>query len=233
MRITTDGSTRAALGRGAILRSLIVVPLGALPHTALIQPARALIGQPTAPTIKYQSDDKSFDFLLPESWTLSPESGRTGEGSFRVSAHRKDTAATLQLTVDKGKYGKQLAAFGTPQSAVAKVLLSGSGSDKVAIESATQKGGRVKGSVYYLGTYRREQTRGILKIGVQQDRLYQLRVESKIKNHVDRGNLEGEIEREIEREIEGIVDSFQVFPVNFICLGISNKGQVPAPGTCY
>ena len=98
---TEPGFANAAPGRAAFLRSLLVLPLATLPATVL-QPALAVIGEAVSPkgTTRWQSDDKSFNFLLPQSWTLAPESGRTGEGSFRLAARRNDGAATLELTVD-------------------------------------------------------------------------------------------------------------------------------------
>ena len=61
----------------------------------------------------------------------------------------------------------------------------------------------------------------VTKQSVQQGRRYQLTLRTDPANGA------------AQQEVDGIVASFSSFPVNFICLGQSNKGNAPADGSCY
>ena len=62
-----------------------------------------------------------------------------------------------------------------------------------------------------------------LKLGVQQNRVYQLAI----------ALPSSPSSAEVEAEAAGILDSFKCFPINIICISQSNKGIVPVAGSCY
>ena len=92
------------LDRAAFLRRLLVLPAATLPSARLlVSPASA-----AAPPVLsdgeqfYQSDDKSWDVVLPKGWTVAPGDPRRNfpEHVFSVSAKKgKSRAAALSKGV--------------------------------------------------------------------------------------------------------------------------------------
>uniref|UniRef100_A0A7S0LKR7 PsbP C-terminal domain-containing protein n=1 Tax=Coccolithus braarudii TaxID=221442 RepID=A0A7S0LKR7_9EUKA len=209
----------ASLSRGLLLRALLLPPAALLPLPGLAAPTVGMVG--------FQADDKSFDFTLPDGWRLSPDSGRVHEASalFAASASSPQGAASAQVLVDLGKYGNNLDEFGPPQRALTKALGVRSQAplaSDLEILSSAKVSGRVRGSSYYLAHYRRGAARsGLVKIGVAQNRLFRMIVEAPTDS------------TQLQTQVEELIDSFQVFPINFICKGQSNAGSVPTAGSCY
>ena len=172
----------------------------------------------------FQADDKSFDLSLPAAWSFDDEDARRPPPElFRLTAARGGSSVRIVVTVTLGKYGKSLAELGSAEAAVARVLLPNE-----ALESAERVPGKVRGSSYYLGRYTDGARRGIVKLGVQQDRLYALRAVAEARELSN-----GASGASLQADIDTIVSSFSAFPINFICMGQSNAGKVPVAGSCY
>ncbi len=197
------------LARADLLRALVALPAVTLP---VALPAAAAA---------FQSDDKSFDFALPNGWTLGPDSQRSDPNHlFRVTASR-GKGASLEMVVDMAP-GKRItsSSLGTPEEAAAKLLEQ---SPDSKLLSAAQVPGSVKGSAYY--DIRLSQPGGgtrAVKYGVQQDRRYALSIVTSANAGDD-----------VKAEVESILTSYNVFPVNMICISQSNAGSTPVAGSCY
>ena len=191
-----------ALSRATLLRTVALLPA----LTTLPSPA----AEPAEPARVFQSDDKSWDVTLPPSWTLEGSSVRTPVPRL-FTFHAGRGKADVSVTVDLGKFGTSLReAYGTPEQAAAALT-----ADRGSVLSAEAVPGRVKGSTYYLVRWERAGgSRCVTKLGVQQNRRYEL-------------TASAAGEPGAEAEMEAIVASFNVFPVNAICISQSNKGNVP------
>jgi hypothetical protein len=152
---------------------------------------------------KLQADDKSFDFELSDQWTLSPVD--SDAALLHATARRESEAAFLDVSCKLGKFGKQISAIGSPEAAARALVLPA----QATLRSAEQVPGSVRGSFYYVVRYDVGGRAGVAKLGVQQDRLYRLVIEAD----------------ELDSDVEAIIQSFQCFPINFICMGRSNAGQ--------
>jgi len=202
------------LSRASLLR------LAALP-AALAPPwvARAVIGEITGPGF-VQADDKSWDVTLPPAWKPN-EDLRAEEPAhlFHLRATRSSGDASVDVLVDRAKGKGTLKELGKLDAVGARYAPSADWQ----LAKAAVVPGAIKGSTYYSFTYEGKggaSTR--VKLGVQQNRVYQLALA-----------LPASPSAELEAEAASIVESFKVFPVNIICLSQSNKGAVPVGGSCY
>jgi len=186
-----------------------------------------------APPRRYQSDDKSFDFVVPAGWTV-PEAGfgKAGESPRRFHPEHifvvkaSDKKSAVEVKVDLG-YGNSIADLGSPAAAAAKLLPG------VPIKSAEKVGGAVRGSSYLLA--RTEDGRA-LKAAVVSKRLYTMMGSGP--------GAEGVLETFQARRVAdrtahhpfhpyAAPRPYQAWPTNIFCQTASNSGTVPATGTCY
>lgn len=190
------------------------------------RPARALIGEPTADDF-LQSDDKSWDITLPRRWRVSEAAPRAEHPAhlFRVEAARDGApdGPRLEVLVDKLKKGGTSLADLGKLPAVAERYLAKQPQPAELVDAALVPGA-IRGSSYYQMSYRVAggKSTSTVKLGLQQGRLYALEVVMPDAAAAD-----------VRSEADAIVSSFKVFPVNMICIGQSNKGTVPVPGSCY
>jgi hypothetical protein len=194
-----------AISRAVLLRSLFSLPLLPLPAPA------------------FQADDKSFDFELPPSWKLQAEPPRADPAHlFRVVATRSDGVAQLEMTVDAIEGKKGLSSLGSLDSVAQKLLTSQP--QPATLIAATKAAGN---GFFAAGTYEFRYRVGpdahsrVLKIALQQERLYTLAVD-----------LPAEPSEAVASEVDSIVGSWKAFPINAGCLRQSNRGTVMA-GVCY
>eukprot|EP00316_Scyphosphaera_apsteinii_P016569 CAMPEP_0119342298 /NCGR_PEP_ID=MMETSP1333-20130426/104422_1 /TAXON_ID=418940 /ORGANISM="Scyphosphaera apsteinii, Strain RCC1455" /LENGTH=203 /DNA_ID=CAMNT_0007354485 /DNA_START=93 /DNA_END=704 /DNA_ORIENTATION=- len=199
--------------RRMLVRSLAVSAIGA----PLVSPAVA--GEPARPVKPedtfYQSEDKSFDFIVPKGWSIT-EAGfmRQGEDPrrffpvhlFKVTA--SDSSSHVEVTVDLG-YGTSLRDLGTPEVAVQRLLPFLPG-PPAQVKSVERVQGAVKGSSFLL--VRTEDGRA-LKVAVIQKRLFAMSSSGP--------------------SAEAVLETFQAWPINIFCQSQSNSGGRITPGTCY
>lgn len=205
-----------SVGRGEVAKLLLALPLSLSP---LLPRTASAAGEVVAPAFsKYQSDDKSWDLSLPAGWRLDEKMAVRGEFPehiYHVRAARSDGSAALDVLVDKTK--APLKELGADAETVGRAFGAGA-----QLASASLEPGAVKGSSYYEFSYTNGAGRRRLKLGLQQNRLYSLSV-----------STQGSATADVRSEVEQIVASFKAFPVNIICIGQSNGGTIPAPGSCY
>jgi hypothetical protein len=221
-------TTRGSLGRARakqlglltmlITRSALLRVAALLPAALPSRPAAAYFGEVTGDGF-YQADDKSWDVTLPSSWQIDSTSPRAAfpEHVFSVRAQRKDGSARLTVLVDKIN-AKSLAALGDVSRVGTEFAARLPKSELVA---ATKVAGVIKGSYYYDFAFRTAEGRTRQKLGLQQERLYQLTVD------ITRSTPA------LEAEVDAVLESFKCFPVNIICTSQSNSGKVPVAGSCY
>ena len=213
---------RLELSRAALIRTVALLPaacldLGAANAAATSKFINPLTGDSKA---SWQSDDKSFDFSVPPGWTIRQEPRGNAGHLISASATRDAGGAELEVVCDIGKFGKSLIEYGPVEKAAERLLAEQPGGP-TELTSATKVAGAVKGSFYYLYRYTAGGKACVTKQSVQQGRRYQLTLRTDPANGA------------AQQEVDGIVASFSSFPVNFICLGQSNKGNAPADGSCY
>ena len=218
--------SRAALSRAALLRTAALLPAVCLDFGNGVHPAQAATSKFINPLTgdskaSWQSDDKSFDFSVPAGWTVKEEPRGSAGHLISASASRDAGGAELEVVCDLGKFGKSLAEYGTVEKAAERLLAEQPGGGKTELLSATKVPCAIKGSFYYLYTYTAGGKACVTKQSVQQGRRYQLT----LRNDPAKGAA--------QQEVDAIVASFNAFPVNFICLGQSNKGDAPVDGSCY
>ena len=218
--------SRAALSRAALLRTAALLPAVCLDFGNGVHPAQAATSKFINPLTgdskaSWQSDDKSFDFSVPAGWTVKEEPRGSAGHLISASASRDAGGAELEAVCDLGKFGKSLGEYGTVEKAAERLLAEQPGGGKTELLSATKVPGAIKGSFYYLYTYTAGGKACVTKQSVQQGRRYQLT----LRNDPAKGAA--------QQEVDAIVASFNAFPVNFICLGQSNKGDAPVDGSCY
>jgi hypothetical protein len=223
MRPELNGVTlsRAALLRTAALLPAVCLDFGAA-HAAAHAAATSKFINPLTGDSKasWQSDDKSFDFSVPSGWTVREEPRGNAGHLISASATRDAGGAELEVVCDIGKFGSNLAEYGKVEKAAERLLAEQPGGP-TELRSATKIAGAVKGSFYYLYHYTAGGKACVTKQSVQQGRRYQLTLRSDPTNGA------------AQQEVDAIVASFNSFPVNFICLGQSNKGNAPADGSCH
>ena len=210
------------LSRAAIVRSLVAVPssLVAVPLLTVSAATSTFVNPVTGDSkASWQSDDKSFDFSVPSGWVV--EENPRGAAGHLISATAKRSCAQLEASCDLGKFGTSLAAYATVDRAAQLLLDAQPGPTELL--SATRVPGAVKGSFYYVHRYLAAGKECASKQTVLQNRLYQLTVRSDTPS----------MSPALREEVDGIVAAFNAFPVNFIGIGQSNGGKVPADGSCY
>ena len=208
------------LDRAALLRAAALLPAVSLDFRAAHASTSSFINPLTGDSkASWQSDDKSFDFRVPSGWTVREEPRGKAGHLISASATRDASGAELEVVCDLGKFGKSLAEYGSVEKAAERLLAEQPGPTE--LRSATKVAGAVKGSFYYVYHFTAAGKACVTKQSVQQNRRYQLTLRSDLNNGA------------AQQEVDAIVAGFSVFPVNFICLGQSNKGNAPADGTCY
>ena len=219
------------LDRAAFLRRLLVLPAATLPSARLLVPPANAAAPPVLSDGEqfYQSDDKSWDVVLPKGWTVAPGDPRRNfpEHVFSVSAKKGKSAfdVTVDLKGAKGKYGANLDTLGKTPEAQASAILAQSvpGASLVSVERKVGSGygdgyGEQRRAKYLEIAYKTAagQPR-LMRANVVSSRLYKL-------DAVDGGDAP---------ELRSIIDSFTAWPTNLICQGQSNSGSVPVAGSCY
>jgi len=183
------------LARQDLLRNLLLLPLAA---------------EAAPPKVfSYASDDGAFFFSLPAAeWTLqtdcSParrrlECSALGRRAV-VTAQRVSGGGLVSATVDMGAFGKRLGEFASLQEITAMVTASQPDSARMLDASAiTSRSG--KAPLYYVLRYRNGDSERVVKLAVQQNRLYMLTVQADARAGLG-------------AEIAAIVASYNVFPVS-------------------
>jgi hypothetical protein len=206
---------RTLVTRTAVLRTLIAISPAWVPLDA-----RAVIGEVTGPGF-LQADDKSWDITLPSTWMPSTNLRAEAEHVFHLRAARSSGGASLEVLVDKVKGKTTLKDLGSLEVVGQRYAVTPS----AELVSSAVVPGPIRGSTYYEYTYAHPAGGGTtrLKLGVQQNRVYQLAI----------ALPSSPSSAEVEAEAAGILDSFKCFPINIICISQSNKGIVPVAGSCY
>ena len=193
--------------RADALRLLVSVPV------ATLLPPRAL-------AVVFTADDKSFRLALPESWRLDSTAPRA-EQPQRIFHLRGESTqgATLEVTVDPSAQ-KRLSELGSLDSVAARLLASQPQPTSL-LKAVTVP----RPSLFAMDTYelrfRSGSSERIVKMGLQQYRLYQLAV-----------SLPADPTPEERLEVDALVASFETYPLNLGCLRSSNEGTL-LPGVCY
>lgn len=143
------------------------------------------------------------------------------EHVFHLRAARSSGGASLEVLVDKVKGKTTLKDLGSLEVVGQRYAVTPS----AELVSSAVVPGPIRGSTYYEYTYAHPAGGGTtrLKLGVQQNRVYQLAI----------ALPSSPSSAEVEAEAAGILDSFKCFPINIICISQSNKGIVPVAGSCY
>lgn len=214
---------RLELSRAALLRTAAFLPAASIDLAVL--PASAATSKFVNPLTgdtkaSWQSDDKSFDFSVPSGWTVTENARGSAGHLISAAAKRNAGGSELEAVCDLGKFGTSLDPPYPKVDKAAELLLAAQ-PGPTELSSATKVPGAVKGSFYYVFRYKAAGKACVTKQTVQQNRRYQLTVRSDPTNAA------------LQEDAEAIVSAFNVFPVNFICLGQSNKGSAPADGSCY
>ena len=215
-RSAAQRSARAhVFSRAAVLRTLIAISPAWVPLDA-----RAVIGEVTRPGF-LQADDKSWDITLPSTWMPSTNLRAEAEHVFHLRAARSSGDASLEVLVDKVKGKTTLKDLGSLEVVGQKYAVTPS----AELVSSAMVPGPIRGSTYYEYTYAHPAGGGTtrLKLGVQQNRVYQLAI----------ALPSSPSSAEVEAEAAGILDSFKCFPINIICISQSNQGTAPVAGSCY
>lgn len=235
MRVASSTRLSSQLTRQQLIRSLLATVSVAGPTILSSSPCSAI-----ADPIKFQADDKSFDFALPPGWvgmTPGPQERSIPSHLIAVSAQQVEGSATARAIVDGGSrgraYGTSLAALGPLDKIATRLvqdeLLNDDTAGDALVLSAEQVAGSIKGSSYYVIRYLVGAKPAIAKLAVIQNRLYCIKVKANKKasaSFFDEPST-------LQVDMESIVASYNAFPVNFICLGQSNKGNIPTAGSCY
>ena len=209
------------LARRALVRNLLTIPAISLgPGSPAFASTSAFINPLTGDSkASWQSDDKSFDFSVPKGWTVT-ENPRGADGHLiSAVARRDDGKASLEAVCDVGKFGNSLSEYGSLKAAGSRLLADLPGAELVSAEFFSNR----NSCSYNLFKYTAGGQVYVTKQAVAQKRRYQLTVRS----------TAGRTDATLQEELEAIVALFQVFPINFICLGQSNGGSRPADGSCY
>ena len=221
-RSAAQRSARAhVFSRAAVLRTLIAISPAWVPLDA-----RAVIGEVTRPGF-LQADDKSWDITLPGTWMPSTNLRAEAEHVFHLRAARSSGGASLEVLVDKVKGKTTLKDLGSLEAVGQKYAVGlQPGQPSAELVSSAVVPGAIRGSTYYEYTYAHPAGGGTtrLKLGVQQNRVYQLAIALPSS---------GPSSAEVEAEAAGILDSFKCFPINIICISQSNQGIAPVAGSCY
>ena len=215
---------RVEISRAALIRTAAFLPAASIDFGSGLPAASAATSKFVNPLTgdtkaSWQSDDKSFDFSVPPGWTVTGDPRGTAGHLIRAAAKRNAGGAELEAVCDLGKYGTSLEAYAKVEKAAELLLADQPGPTELS--SAVKVPGAIKGSFYYVYRYKAGGRACLTKQTVQQNRRYQLTVRTDPTNAA------------LQEEAEAIMSAFNVFPVNFICLGQSNKGTAPADGSCY
>ena len=211
------------LSRSAVLRRLLVtLPIAPLTVVAP-PPARALLGEVVSSGFT-QSDDKSWDFTLPNpAWSVTAGNARAEHPKriFHVMVSGP-SGSGAELTVDPLKGARGLADLGAVKEYGEKSLLSQQPPQSELL-GAEVVPGSVKGSKYYAIQYKLPA--GVIKsyrITAKQGRVYSFAVSTPSSPSAT-----------LEADAQALLTSFKAFPVNIICITQSDSGTAPVPGSCY
>lgn len=232
-RLRGGGCGGNAMSRRLIVRASAMAS-APLAHALLAGGPLAAAAPPlTSRGIGYESDDGALAFRLPPRWRVvstcspsRPTSTCRGEDSGRrvvVRGERDGGGATATATVDLGAYGKRLGEWATLEQVRDDYrnrwpLASRGEMRCTEARAETSKGGTPR---YYV--LRFEGSRGgvrLVKIGVQQSRLYMLTL--------DAAAAAG---GEALADLDSVMRSFEAFPVSSLRGGLLSSSE-PAVLRC-
>lgn len=180
--------------------------------------------QVAAPASRHlQADDKSWAVKLPASWTISPASMRGDAGHiFSVSATYAN-AVRLSVTADFAANGvRSLKDFPIERAASHYLALQPQPAELMSAVVLP------RADLFSAGLYQLRfstdggQSESLIKVALQQGRLYQLTV-----------RMAAGVPEIVRRDVEDVVSSFKAYPLNIGCLSASNRGGPLLPGVCY
>ncbi len=191
---------------------------------------------------RFEADDKSFFFSLPEGWVgvTAPGEERASSGHLIAvsaattvaTAKRLGSGAVLRAVVDGGvrgrAYGSSLAALGplrgVASELVSEELLNDAAATSAAVLDAEEVERTSRSPPYYIVRYVVNFKPVIAKLTIVQDRLYCV----KVRATEERSGSFFDEESALRQEMEAIVRSFRVAQISRRCVRESNQGSVPA-----
>ena len=194
----------------------------------------ALLAAPLAPswpasasTVFFQADDKSWDLALPPTWRVDPALPRADPAHlFRFRATAPDNLARLDLTVDFTEPSiKSIKDLGSPEAAGQRFMATVPQPATLVQAAKLPRPDLFSTGPYQLRYRTAAASENVIKLAVQQGRIYKLMVELPAP-----GSAASDA---VVLESEGIIDSFRAFPLNIGCLAASNRGGSLLPGVCY
>ena len=189
--------------------------------------------------IRFQADDLSFGFELPQQWVpaTAPDKERESRGHLiSVCAQAVDGTASLQAIVDGGikgrRYGSSIRDLGSLQAVaeqlVVEELLNDSAANFADVVSSERTGG-LGSTLYYVVRYQVGARPAIAKLAVVQQRLYCIKVRATKVEKLDFFERDG---GHLRSSMEAICQSFSIVAINAPCLVRSNAGSLPDGGIC-
>ena len=190
---------------------------------------------------RFEADDRSFFFSLPEGWVgvTAPGEERASSGHLIAvsaattvaTAKRLGSGAVLRAVVDGGvrgrAYGSSLAALGplrgVASELVSEELLNDAAATSAAVLDAEEVQRTSRSPPYYIVRYVVNFKPVIAKLTIVQDRLYCV----KVRATEERSGSFFDEESALRQEMEAVVQSFRVAQISRRCVRESNQGSVP------
>ena len=190
---------------------------------------------------RFEADDRSFFFSLPEGWVgvTAPGEERASPGHLIAvsaattvaTAKRLGSGAVLRAVVDGGvrgrAYGSSLAALGplrgVASELVSEELLNDAAATSAAVLDAEEVQRTSRSPPYYIVRYVVNFKPVIAKLTIVQDRLYCV----KVRATEERSGSFFDEESALRQEMEAVVQSFRVAQISRRCVRESNQGNVP------